>query len=127
MQLKILLPAGVFLQNTIRQVRGEGPAGEFCLKPRHIDYVTALVPGILSYISESGLETFIALDGGILTKQGAEVRIACRHAVTGDLGELRAAVERMQLAQDEKEKKSRAAVAGLEINFLRRFLEFGRR
>jgi F-type H+-transporting ATPase subunit epsilon len=127
MNLKILVPTGVFLEATVHQIQAESKAGEFCLKPRHIDYVTSLAPGLFSYVTETGIEKFLALDGGILTKQGAEVKIASRRAVAGELGELRRAVETMQGGRDEQEKKTRTAMAGLEVNFLRRFLEMGRR
>jgi F-type H+-transporting ATPase subunit epsilon len=123
-ELKIYLPSGIFLETIVGKVKGESPAGEFCLLPRHIDYVTALVPGILSYTNLDGREFFLALDNGILAKQGQEVMIAARRAVAGELGMLNQEVEKMLLAMNEREKLNKSAVAKLEAGFLRRFIEF---
>jgi len=94
------------------------------MKPKHVDYVTALVPGIFSYVSLSGEEHFLALDQGVLVKQGEIVNLVTRQAVAGELGKLNSEVEKMLVEQDEREKHNRSAVAMLEIGFIRRFLEF---
>lgn len=123
-ELKIYLPSCIFLEGKVSKVKGESPAGEFCLLPRHIDYVTALVPSIFSYTKLDGREAFLALDNGILAKQGQEVKIAARRAVAGELGMLNQEVEKMLKARNEREKMNKSAVAKLEAGFLRRFLEF---
>ena len=48
MQVKILLPSTVFLDQVAKKLVAEGQNGFFCLLPRHIDYTNALVPGILT-------------------------------------------------------------------------------
>lgn len=126
MNLKIFLPAEIFLDMEVDKVVGESPAGSFCLLPRHIDYLTALVPGILSYASSAGEEFFLALDGGILVKQQNRIRIATNRAVKGALGQLQVEVESMLSELDDREKSTRAALARLEAGFLRRFMEFGK-
>lgn len=123
-ELKIYLPSGIFLEKKVGKVKGESPVGGFCLLPRHIDYVTALVPSIFSYTNLEGREFFLALDNGILTKQGLDVVIAARRAVVGELGMLNREVEKMLAARNEKEKMNKSAVAKLEAGFLRRFMEF---
>ena len=122
-RLKILLPTGIFFENEILQVTAESPMGEFCFKPRHIDYVTALVPGILIYLDTDRGEHYVAIDGGIMVKQQEKVGVATRHAVTGELGELVEVVREMQENFIEREKISRSAAARLEIGFLKRFME----
>ena len=87
---------------------------------------TALVPGILYYTTEQGQEVFLALDSGILVKQEDQVSIATRTAIKGELGALKEAVEKMILAVDERERKTRSAVAKLEADFVRRLVEFGK-
>jgi F-type H+-transporting ATPase subunit epsilon len=123
MNLLILLPDDVLLEQEILQVTAESPAGEFCLKQRHIDFVTVLVPGILTYIDEEDNENFVAVDSGILVKRGQQVSVACRHAVAGELGELSEVVEKMEENFIEREKVSRTAAAKLEIGFYKRFME----
>lgn len=126
MKLKIFLPSEVFLETTVIKVVAEGPEGSFGLLPRHIDMATALVPGILVLGAETGNETFIAVDGGILVKEGDIVSIATRRAVQGELGKLKETVESFLTDVDEREKKARSAVARLEADFVRRFVEFGK-
>ena len=126
MRLKIFLPSETFLDTEAAKVLGESPAGGFGLLSRHIDLVTALVPGLLSYETDQGKETFLALNGGILIKQGDQVSIATREAVHGELGTLKKAVEDFITDLDEKERKTRAAVARMEADFIRRFVEFGK-
>lgn len=125
--LEIFLPTAKFLEEKVAQIRGEGLDGEFCLKPKHIDYATALRPGIFSYVSATGKEHFLAIDHGILVKQGPEVMIATRRTVAGELGQLEKEVENMLTEREEQEKQSRSAVAKLEIGFIKRFLEFSHR
>ena len=127
MTLKILLPTSKFLEEKVEKVKGEGFEGEFCLKPRHIDYATVLTPGIFSYVSTSGKENYIALDQGILVKQGFKVIMVTRRAIAGELGQLNEEVENMLAERDELEKQNRSAVAMLEIGFIKRFLEFSHR
>lgn len=127
MTLKILLPTSKFLMENVEKVKGEGFEGEFCLKPRHIDYATVLIPGIFSYVSTSGKENYIALDQGILVKQGPKVIMVTRRAIAGELGQLNNEVKNMLTERDEWEKQNRSAVAMLEIGFIKRFLEFSHR
>ena len=127
MTLKILLPTLKFLEEKVEKVKGEGFEGEFCLKPRHIDYATVLIPGIFSYVSTSGKENYIALDQGILVKQGPKVIMVTRRAIAGELGRLNNEVKNMLTERDEREKQNRSAVAMLEIGFIKRFLEFSHR
>ncbi|MBU1420725.1 MAG: F0F1 ATP synthase subunit epsilon [Proteobacteria bacterium] len=124
MDLKIYLPTGIFIERKVAKVKGESPVGGFCLLPRHIDYVTALVSGIFSYTDLAGKEFFLALDNGILVKKGQEVMVAARRAVAGELGMLNREVEKMLEVRKEKEKLNRTTVAKLEAGFLRRFMEF---
>ena len=125
--LRIFLPTSRFLEEKVEKVRGEGLEGEFCLKPKHIDYATALSPGIFSYLSATGREHFLAIDHGILVKQGTEIMIATRRTVAGELGQLNKEVEKMLLEREEREKQNRSSVAKLEIGFIKRFLEFSQR
>ena len=40
------------LQKEVVKVTAEAPNGQFCLLPRHIDMVSVLVPGLLSYVKD---------------------------------------------------------------------------
>jgi F-type H+-transporting ATPase subunit beta len=47
MKLMVLLPGEVFMEEEVEKVIAEARNGSFCLLPRHVDFVAALVPGLL--------------------------------------------------------------------------------
>ena len=126
MKLQVFQPSDVFLDQDVDKVSAEGPEGAFGIRPRHLDMAAALVPGILTYWPYGSGETFIAVNGGILVKQGDRVLVATRMAVKGELGLLHETVDRFINDMDERERKARSAVARLEADFVRRFVEFGK-
>lgn len=110
-------------EETIRIV-AEAPNGSFCLLPRHVDFVTALIPGVMIFEKTDGDEDYVALDEGILVKIGQNVFISTRNAVLGaDLGRLRDTIDELFLELDERERTARSALADLEADFVRRFIE----
>jgi F-type H+-transporting ATPase subunit epsilon len=126
MKLKILLPAEILIDQEVRQVVAEAENGSFCLLPHHIDFVAGLVPGILAYETAEGKEEFIGVDEGILVKVGQEVLVSTGKAVRGpELGGLWQTIQDEFKVLDEREKKARSAVARLEADLVRRFMEIG--
>ena len=126
MKLKILLPTEIFLDQPVTKVVAEGENGAFCLLPKHLDFVSALAPGIVIYMDPEGREQYVGVSGGVLVKQDDEVRIAALHAVSGEnLGALRERVIEQFEASEERERIARTAIAELESSFLRRFVELG--
>ena len=124
MKLKVLLPTAVLIQEDVTRVVAEAHNGFFCLLPRHVDFVAALVPGILSYETGSSREVFLAVDEGILIKCAQEVLVSTRNAVRGpDLGQLKHTVVEKFETLDEREKSARSAMTRIEAGFVRRFLE----
>ena len=128
MRLRVMLPAERLVDETVTKVIAEATNGSFCILPRHIDFVAPLVPGLLEFHRADGEEEFIAIDEGTLVKSGAEVLIATTNAVRGKaLGELRRTIEQRFLALYDREKTARTALAKLESNIVRRFMELGER
>ena len=124
MKLKVLLPTEILIEKEVTKVIAEAENGSFCLLPRHIDFVAALVPGLLSYETDGGKEEFLAVDEGTLVKCGSEVLVSTRNAMIGpDLGRLKQMVEEQFRVLDEQEKELQSALAKLEANFTRQFLE----
>lgn len=124
MRLKLLTPIAVLVDETVSKINAEGPEGLFCLLPRHRDWVAALVPGIVGFVTLDGPETFVAVDQGVLVKCGGEVLISVRRAVCDcDLACLRDVVETRFRQYDDQEKAARSAIARLEAGVIRRFLE----
>ncbi len=124
MRLKLLTPVQVVVDRAVCKVLAEAENGFFCLLPRHVDFVTALVPGILIYTSADGDDWPVAVDEGTLVKCGREVLVSTRHAVAGrDIATLAQVVEREFLSLDEHERQARSALARLEAGAVRRLLE----
>lgn len=125
MRLKILLPSEIFVDEDVSKIVAEGANGSFCLLPRHVDFCSALVPGLLSFQSAGGGEATVAINTGTLVKQGADVLVSTRNAFRAtELEKLKQTVERQYQILDDREKMARSASARLEASLVRRFLEF---
>ena len=126
LHLKILLPFGVFAEETgVSRIIAETSAGSIGFLPRRLDCVTSLVPGILTYETETAGELFIAVDEGVMIKNGTEVLVSVRNAIAGkDLARLHQAVEEEFLSLNEHQRDIRFALAKLESGFIRRLAEF---
>ena len=125
MTVKIFLPTEIFLeQENILALTAEGLEGYFTLLPQHIDYVSILVPGILTLLRSDNSEQYIAVDQGTLVKRGDEVAISTRNGVVStSLEELAGIVDNEFKQLDDMEKKARAILTGMEFNVLKRFSE----
>ncbi len=124
MNLKILLPEKILTDQPVTKINAEAPNGEFCLLPKHIDFVSALSPGIFYYTDTGENDIYLAIDEGTLVKKGSEVFVSTRRAVKGpDLEKLHETVEQEFKVLDDREKMVRSATAKIEANFVRRFLE----
>jgi F-type H+-transporting ATPase subunit epsilon len=127
MRIKIMLPTEILIDEEVIKVIAEAENGSFCLLPRHVGFAAALVPGVVSYVLPDGHERFVAVDRGILVKCGSEVLISTANAVVGpDLGALKKTIEEEFRILDDRERKARSAVAKLEANLVRKFLELER-
>ena len=126
MNLQIFLPTDIFLEKDVSKITLEDESGFRTILPRHIDFVTALVPGILTIFADSQ-EEFLAVDKGILVKQGASITVSTRNAVGGaDLGTLQKMVEEQYRHISDRERNARNAIVRLESDFARKMLEFKR-
>ena len=127
MQLKIWLPTDLLLEEDISRLKAEAENGWFGLLPRHVDFVTSLVPGVIEIQPSGKAQEYIAVDRGILVKRGPEVLISTRNAIRGaSLAELKSAVEKQFLDRAERERAARAFEAKLEADLVRGLLEVER-
>ena len=123
MRLTVWLPTEILMQEEVTRIKAEAPNGWFGLLPRHIDFVTALVPGVLAFTRAGGTEEYLATDQGILVKCGPEVSVSIRAGVRGtNLEQLKREVEARFLAEEEREKKTFASEVKLEADLVRGLL-----
>ncbi len=123
MNLRIWAPAELVLSEKAAKVKAETESGWFCVLPRHVDFVTALVPGILIYETPAGQAGYVAVDDGILVKCGPEVSVSVRNAARGaSLGALRETVESHFRGLHERERAARVFEAKLEAELVRQLL-----
>jgi len=124
MNLKIMLPSQVLLEEKVTRIVAEGAEGYFGLLPGHIDFTTILVPGLLMISSAKGHEELLAVDQGVLVKRGPDVWISTRNAIrNADLGRAKNLVEEQFKTLDDRERMARSATAKLEADIIRRFME----
>lgn len=124
MKLTVRVPTEILFTEEVTRIKAEAPNGWFGILPKHVDYVTALVPGVLTFVSAKGKEEYLAIDQGILVKCGPEVSVSTRAAVRGtNLEQLKHDVARQFEAESEREKKNLAFEAKLEADLVRGLLE----
>jgi len=120
MNLKILLPFRIFAEvKNVRRIVLETSEGSYGLLPQRLDCVAALVPGIFTYKTESDGVHYLAVDEGVLVKEGFQILISVRNAIGGaDLGKLRESVEKEFIELNEQEKNVRSVMAKMESGFI---------
>lgn len=124
MKLKISVPNDVRLDEEVTKIKAEAEDGWFGILPKHIDFVTALVPGVLSFEVPGGETEYFAIDHGVLVKCGSDVFVSTRAAIRGrDLGSLRETVEKQFVAAHEKERTTQELEAKLEADLVRSLVE----
>jgi F-type H+-transporting ATPase subunit epsilon len=116
MNLQVLLPFRIFLYRTdVSRIVAETGGGSLGVLPNRLDFVAALVPGILTYTTPADGTVYVAVDAGVLVKSGADVRVSVRRAIAStDLRELHDTVKREFLVIDAQALETRAAVARME-------------
>lgn len=124
MRIKVIAPAKVVIALEVDKVVARSPDGYFCLLPHHVDFVSGLAPGILTYEDEGGRENSLAIDEGVLAKCGDEVLVATRNAIGG--GGAREP-QRGQVDQildiSEEEKMCREVISRLEAECTRQLMK----
>ena len=119
MRLRLADPTHVVIDQDVSKINAESEDGCFCLLPRHADFVSALVPGLLSYTRpDDEEEVFLAVDEGLLVKQGDCVFVSTRQAIQGgELHTLRQRVQDQFKTLDEQQRAYQSAAASLGSKF----------
>ncbi len=122
MELLICSPLDTVVQTKIEKVTFEAVDGYRTLLPKHVDFVSALGAGIITYVPLKGTAKYVACHQGIVVKQGDKVTISAQGTVTGDtLTELQEHIQHDYKQNEEHRKELSAAMARLELGLARGF------
>lgn len=128
MTVTLRLPAATLFDGRATRLTAVAPGGAFGIWPNHIDFVTALVPSVMTLRLADGSEEIFGIDEGLLVKKGHKVAVAALRGVHGDdLGSLQQTVDASFVHMDEEERQARSALSRLEADMVRRFAELQRR
>lgn len=107
-------------ERDVMHIRLMDATGYFGIMQGHIDFLTVLEPSLCYYSDAGGKETFLAVDGGILTVRGGSVTLTSREAYEGDEAErLKEIIE----AAAAKRKESERALVTMFESIERSFIE----
>lgn len=124
MQVTLHLPTHALFAGRATKLFAVAQNGSFGILPNHIDFVTALVPSVLTLQTPEGEELVFGIDEGLLVKKGHTIDVAVRRGVIGDdLETLRETVRETFVDMDENERMARSALSRLEANMVRSFAD----
>jgi F-type H+-transporting ATPase subunit epsilon len=120
MDLKILLPYRIFAEiKNVSSIVAETSEGSFGLLPQRLDCVAAIVPCICTYVTDSKVVHYVAVDNGLLVKAGTQILLSVRNAFGGtELSKLNESIENEFLKMDDSVRDIRSVMAKLESGFI---------
>jgi len=127
MNLKVLLPFQVLLDvPNVRRIVVETRRGFVGFWPNRLDCTASLVPGIFAFEVGNLGEQYVAIDRGVVVKEGQNVQVSTRNAVAGgDLGKLKNLVESQFKNIEESERQTRMLMAKMEQEIVHKTVNFG--
>ena len=127
MRLKTLTPSGIVVDERVNRVRFDAQDGSFTFLPKHADFATVIVPGLVLFEiadgEQAGKEIYMACDRGMLVKANTTVLLSVRRAVISEnLAELSYTITEEFKKDEENRKAVNVAMARLENSLTRRVL-----
>ena len=127
MRVTLRLPTRTLFEGQATRLTAVAPNGAFGILSNHVDYVTPIMPSVLTLQLVDGTEEIFGLDEGLLVKRGHRVTVVALRGVRGDdLDTLKDTVEASFIQMDEEERQARSALSRLEADMVRRFVELQR-
>ena len=126
--LTVVLPTNILLTAAASEVYLNTLAGSYGILPHHVDFATALEPGVFEFRTPGGERRYVAMDGGAVVKQAAELIVTTPHGATSaDLHELERGLRERFDAIDERERQMLAAMQRLEASLMHGLRDIARR
>ncbi|MGO4916147.1 F0F1 ATP synthase subunit epsilon [Pseudogemmobacter sp. W21_MBD1_M6] len=123
MNLQIVTPLSVIVNEEVQSLRAEDASGSFGILQGHADFLTSLTLSVVSWRTDT-TERFCAVRGGVLTvRDGRSIAIATREAVAGDdLDTLDSTVLARFKADIEEERTEHVETTRLQLNAIRQLV-----
>jgi len=132
---KLVSPTGIVYEGPVEQAIATGAEGEFGVLPNHINFITALNPGVITLKLGDGSTTEYLLTGGLAEVKDGVMTVLASEAIPVAAVDPVAAAPQVQAAEEklkymsfydpgyqEAEEVLRIARARAEIGNLRRAL-----
>src|SRR5271170_673350 len=98
---KLVTPTGVLFDGPVEQVTAVGALGEFGVLPQHINYITSLVPGVLTIKVNEGQFDELWLAGGLAEVKDGVMTILATEALPPASINSQAAASQLQQAEEK--------------------------
>ena len=127
MDLQIITPAEIILSCPIQKITIEGIDGFRTLLPKHMDFITALKAGIMTYVTLNNQTQYVACHQGLCVKNGNTVSISTPWAITSDnVSTLKQHIKQAFQAMEQERKEVGVSMARLEIGLTKGLMQLRR-
>jgi len=124
--LNIVTPSGIMARE-VRALRLGDETGSFGILKGHTDFLTVLQPSLGYYIDAEGKETFLAVDGGILTIRKGAVTLTTRELFESpDADKLATLMKQAIEKRENNERSFYSMLQGIERSFIEKTVSLGR-
>jgi len=132
---RLIAPAGIVYEGPVEQVIAVGALGEFGVLANHVDYITSILPCVVTLRLGDGSANEYVVTGGLAEVKGGEMTLLADEAIPAAAVDPVAASPEVQAAETkfaqmsfydpdyaEAEQELRLARTRAEITHLRRVL-----
>jgi F-type H+-transporting ATPase subunit epsilon len=125
-RLTIVTPEKIIVRN-ITHIRLKDETAYFGIMKEHIDFLTVLVPSLCYYREASGKETFLAVDGGILSVREGDVMLTSREIYeSGDAGRLADIIDSAIAKRQKSERVFTSMLESIERSFVAKAVDLAK-
>jgi F-type H+-transporting ATPase subunit epsilon len=97
-QFRLVTPTGIVFEGAVEEVVAKSPLGQFGVLADHINFITSLVPGVLSARLDDGSLRNWVVSGGLAEVKGGVMTVLASGAEEPDVVDASAAAAEVQAA-----------------------------